>query len=164
MLPCSARREGRLQDTVKPKATYLHLLPELSFHPFYFPWEYVVAKLPGFLWGQASPYVRRYLCTATQRRQYPTPIKVNGNQQIQASLGLAGRAHRSALAKPCPILMQLNCCCAKLFRSCCVLLMQRCPPGWESMVAPSSWSRPCTSLLPPCRHPQRSCRCPTHHQ
>lgn len=64
--------------------------------------------------------------------------------------------HSHALAKPCPVSIQLNCSSAKLLRSWLVMLAQRCPLIQESLVTLNSWNRSCTSLLPPCREPETS--------
>lgn len=62
--------------------------------------------------------------------------------------------HSHALAKPCPVSIQLNCSSAKLLRGWLVMLAQRCPLIQESLVTLNSWNRSCTSLLPPCREPE----------
>lgn len=64
--------------------------------------------------------------------------------------------HSHALAKPCPVSIQLNCSSAKPLRSWLVMLAQRCPPIQESLVTLNSWNRSCTSLLPPCKEPETS--------
>lgn len=64
--------------------------------------------------------------------------------------------HSHALAKPCPVSIQLNCSSAKLLRSWLVMLAQRCPLTQESLVTLNSWNRSCTSLLPPCKEPETS--------
>lgn len=73
------QREG-LRAQLNLKLIYLHSLPNCLLPPVSFPLENLMAKLPGFLWGQALPYFRMYLCLARRRGQYPGPIKVNGNQ------------------------------------------------------------------------------------
>lgn len=155
-LSFSSRSEGSLEGAVKCKTYLFTFSARLSHPPLSFPPENVTAKLPGFLWGRALPYFRTYLRLARQRGQYPGPIKVNGNQWIQASLDLAGRASSRAPAKPSPVSIQLHCSSANLLRSWLVLLAQRCPPIQESLVTLSSWNRSCTSLLPPCKEPETS--------
>lgn len=135
--PSSAHQGQRevLRAQLNPNRIYLHFIP-ISFHPFSFPQESLTEKLPKELTEEISVGSGLVLLHVVlvlswgERDNSPGPIKVNGNQWIQASLDLAGRACSRALAKPCPISIQLNRSRAKLLRSWRVLL------AWRSTALP----------------------------
>lgn len=138
---------------LNPKRACLRFLP----NPFSLPQEESDSKAPPIFVGvRPCPTSEGIWCSAQLRGQCPGPIKVNGNQRIQASLDAAGRACSRALAKPCPVPVQLNGSGAKLLRSWLMLLAQRCPPVQESLVTWSRWNRSRTSLRPPCKEPETS--------
>lgn len=119
-LCASSARQGQREGSraqLNPKLIHLHFLPNCFLPPRFFSSGEFNGKAPRISMGSGlAHYFRMYLCLARRRGQYPGPIKVNGNQWIQASPDLAGRACTATLwPNPAPFQFSLtaavpSCC------------------------------------------------------